>query len=251
MKIVRFHRLSNWQDRALHTDSQSIRYLENTLSDEKSVFRAVLHATPYEHTSALYKAYSYAAAHNKFLWSEFPASNIAPCDRPTFKAMAEEFVQKEEEHRLYVLYETSSLRPWQAYVLERTRSQTDRQITWIYDVTGNSGKTFLALYMVATCNAYLIDGHNKGDIARAYNKQPLVVFSYARQTDDSGINYGLMENFKDGYLWSPKYDSKMMFFNSCKVLVMCNCKPDLEKLSPDRWDCFSQTLQGLRPGLLD
>lgn len=42
------------------------------------------------------------------------------------------------------------------------------------------------------------------DFAFAYNWENIVCFDYDRDTKEH-INYGLLENLKNGALWSPKY----------------------------------------------
>lgn len=77
------------------------------------------------------------------------------------------------------------------------------------------------------------------DFAFAYNWENIVCFDYDRDTKEH-INYGLLENLKNGALWSPKYESKCKNFREVNVKVVCfaNYAPDYSKLSDDRWRVF-------------
>ena len=49
------------------------------------------------------------------------------------------------------------------------------------------------------------------------------------------IQYDFLEELKNGYVFSPKYESKVKTFNPPHVVVFMNETPDMEKLSPDRY----------------
>lgn len=46
----------------------------------------------------------------------------------------------------------------------------------------------------------------------------------------------MIESFKNGLFFSPKYDTCTKTFKSAKVVVFANWAPDKTKLSADRWD---------------
>lgn len=49
------------------------------------------------------------------------------------------------------------------------------------------------------------------------------------------IQYDFLEELKNGYLFSPKYESKVKTFKTPHVVVFMNEHPDMEKLSNDRY----------------
>lgn len=96
------------------------------------------------------------------------------------------------------------------------------------------GKTWMGKFLEATRNAFYIRGGKHADIAYAYNKEPVVVFDFAREQEEK-ISYGQIEKFKDGRVFSAKYESEMKRFKDVKVIVFSNFKPDMSKLSKHRW----------------
>lgn len=131
-------------------------------------------------------------------------------------------------------YTNVSLRDWQKIALKKLMAQDSRKVTWVYDPVGNMGKSFLANYLLTVKGAYLVESGKRSDIAYAYNFEPIVVFDFTRSQEEQ-VNYSTIESFKNGRLFSPKYESGLKVFDSCKVLCLSNFNPDRSKLSADRW----------------
>lgn len=128
------------------------------------------------------------------------------------------------------------LRQWQRWAYDRLEQQDDRKVLWIVDEKGNAGKTWLAKYIMATKKAFFMQGGKAADIAFAYNSEPYVVVDLTRDKEEV-INYSVLESFKNGIIWSPKYESGYKLTpGGAKVIVFSNWKPDKSKLSEDRWD---------------
>lgn len=129
------------------------------------------------------------------------------------------------------------LEEWQEEAIDRLENQTDRQVLWVRDWKGNRGKTFLAKYIQANENAYYINGGRACDIAYGYNYQEYVIFDFTRsQEDNKTVNYSLIESFKNGLLFSPKYTSMTKVFKPPKIVCFSNFEPNVDMLSEDRWD---------------
>jgi hypothetical protein len=74
------------------------------------------------------------------------------------------------------------------------------------------------------------------DIAHAYNNETTVIIDLSRtQADKIDHIYSLMESFKNGRIFSPKYESISKTFKPCHVIVFANVIPDHANLSQDRW----------------
>lgn len=123
----------------------------------------------------------------------------------------------------------------QQEIMYRLEMQTDRQITWVCDYKGNSGKSWLAQYLVVNSGAAYFTNAKTTDIAHAYNKEELIVFDFTRSLEGK-VNYGVLEALKNGMIFSSKYNSKLKIFKKPKIIVMANFNADLDKLSEDRWD---------------
>lgn len=132
-------------------------------------------------------------------------------------------------------YDRAKLRPWQKIVLRKLKKQTNRKVTWVFDQEGNMGKSWLANYLAAKENAFIVEGGKRGDIAYAYDYEPIVIFDFTRSQEEH-INYSVIESFKNGRIFNPKYESGLKVFTPAKVLCLSNFYPDRSKLSEDRWE---------------
>lgn len=131
----------------------------------------------------------------------------------------------------------TELRPWQARLVTLASDvPDDRSVFWFWDNVGNTGKSFMARYLVAFHGAVIFSNGKCADIAHAYNNEPIVIFDLARtQEEKLDAVYLCMENFKNGRIFSPKYDSRFKVFATPHVIVFANFGPDKSKLSADRW----------------
>jgi hypothetical protein len=50
------------------------------------------------------------------------------------------------------------------------------------------------------------------------------------------VNYGAIEQIKNGLLFSGKYEGGQCVFNQPHVIVFANAEPKEEQMSMDRWD---------------
>ncbi|NBK25960.1 MAG: hypothetical protein EOM68_28585 [Spirochaetia bacterium] len=127
---------------------------------------------------------------------------------------------------------------WQTMLLDFVEASVDdRQILWIFDEVGKHGKTYLSKYLVDAKGAFYCSGGKGADILFAYNGESTVVFDYARESKDY-VNYGVMEQIKNGMLFSAKYESGMKRFNIPRLIVMANFLPDRTKWSRDRYNVY-------------
>lgn len=129
-------------------------------------------------------------------------------------------------------------REWQERLLTVLEEQPERKVTWVWEVTGGVGKSWLARYLVATKGAFLSTGGKHTDTIYAYLQAEMpgwVIFDLARDQEER-VPYTLMEHMKNGMLTNTKYMSQNMMFEIPKLLVIANFEPVQEKLSEDRWD---------------
>ncbi|KAK3092099.1 hypothetical protein FSP39_025156 [Pinctada imbricata] len=72
------------------------------------------------------------------------------------------------------------------------------------------------------------------DFAYEYQDERIVVFDFVRDKK-SKINYGLLEQLKNGMLFSPKYMTKVKRFDPVRICCFANFYPDFSQMSEDRW----------------
>nr|WAE42163.1 MAG: replication associated protein [Cressdnaviricota sp.] len=137
----------------------------------------------------------------------------------------------------YLLFEPF---PWQKELSEiLTHPPDDRTIHWYYSKTkGKLGKTLFAKHVcISNKRAIFVSG--KGDDIKnaicSMKLPPQVVIFGAPKSKEKFIQYSAIEEVKDGFFFSGKYESEMKMYDCPHVIVLANFRPDVTKLMADRW----------------
>lgn len=128
---------------------------------------------------------------------------------------------------------------WQLIVTQIIETVPDkRTIHWFWEPTGGVGKTTLCKYLVARRGALMLTGKS-ADMYHMLSKFPdkrrLILVDVPRSTQEY-INYGAIEQIKNGLIFSGKYEGTQLVFNCPHVIVFANEPPDTFKMSQDRWN---------------
>lgn len=125
---------------------------------------------------------------------------------------------------------------WQNEAILALDAQDNRTVLWYVDEKGGRGKSTLAKWLCVWRDAFYVQGGKGSDIAHAYQGETYVVFDLTRDKEEI-CSYSMIERFKDGMIFSPKYETKLKVkAKGCKVIVFSNWHPDKSKLSEDRWE---------------
>ncbi|MGN7614587.1 hypothetical protein ACQZV8_21155 [Magnetococcales bacterium HHB-1] len=140
-----------------------------------------------------------------------------------------------------VVADHPELRDWQKDLLQTLQGPPDdRTITFVFDAEGGKGKTWFAKwYAKQHSDAQIIEPAKKVDMAHALRENLRVLFLNVTRTKDSSQHeylYSFVESVKDGAVFSPKYESRMKYYENVHVVVMLNQPPDMDLLSPDRYN---------------
>lgn len=139
------------------------------------------------------------------------------------------------------------LNAWQDEAVKTLLSSSEREILWRWDPVGNTGKTALAKWLIYEHKALLIDG-KKADIlhgATEYIKtidedtlfdRPMIFILDMSRTVEQYVSYDAIEKLKNGCWYSGKYEGGMIMIPPPKVIIFANFRPDMAKLSRDRWN---------------
>lgn len=164
-----------------------------------------------------------------------------------------DFVQKnmltkQDEIKIKLLdrYKDVVWKDWQQDLLSLILgSPDDRTINWVYDFEGNSGKSFLKKYIALTTECLVCDG-KKNDVLNQLktvcidnNKDIKIILLDVPRHNKDFINYGLLEQLKDGHVYSGKYEGGEIYLDKIHVVVFSNDEPDYSKFSKDRWNVIS------------
>lgn len=132
------------------------------------------------------------------------------------------------------------LRDWQASLLETLSARpSDREILFFVDEEGGKGKTWFGSYLAKEKGALVLLAGKKSDLTYVLSKSlpipDIIVFDVSKCKLEH-LHYDLLEEVKNGYVFSPKYESQMIRFPTPHVIVFCNAYPEMDKLSEDRYN---------------
>jgi len=134
--------------------------------------------------------------------------------------------------------EDHELRPWQEELTRRlAEPPNDRTIIFVVDYDGNAGKSWFAQrYCQDHVDAQLILPGKVADMSYMLRTDIRVLFCDApRSKQGEFLQYDFFEHVKNGHVFSPKYESRVKTLNKVHVVIMMNEKPDMQKLSLDRY----------------
>jgi len=135
-------------------------------------------------------------------------------------------------------------RPWQQKVLDEIKNEcvNDRKIHWYCDFKGGCGKSTLVRHLLITYPGEIlcVSGKEcdiKFGISEFVKKNDLkvLILDLPRTVEDY-VSYSAIEQVKNGYFFSTKYESGQCVFNIPHIYVFANFEPKYESFSEDRWD---------------
>lgn len=131
----------------------------------------------------------------------------------------------------------------------------DRHIYWIYERKGNVGKTTMAKYLFRKYNAMVVGGKAtdiKYAVCEWLKKRPLemAIFHFVR-SNENYISYQGLEEIKDGFFFSPKYETGMVDIPNPIVVCFANFPPDVTSMSLDRWKIYEMVDGDLKASVMD
>jgi len=157
---------------------------------------------------------------------------------PYVRATIAEYERGAGKDKLIKKMSEAVLKPWQRKLdIITDQEPDDRKVHWYWEKEGNSGKSFMVSYLCAMKDAVVFTHGKVGDIAHAYRGERIVCIDLARtQAENLQAIYMVIENFKNGRIFSGKYESTTKVFDTPHVVVFANFEPDKKMLSEDRWD---------------
>lgn len=133
------------------------------------------------------------------------------------------------------LDDSFTLYEWEEEALKLLMHQDDRTVLWLWEEEGGVGKTTFAKYILDNYDSIVFKGGRMADMGYAFDDESIVIFDIPRSYEQF-TPYRAIEGFKDGCIFSSKYNSRMKRFKPCLVLVLANFPPDMEgTISKNRW----------------
>lgn len=221
--------------------SSSLRILKACVGREKGKSGATPHLQGYI-------SYKKKCRHEEF--DEWDKIHFEPCKGNEAQNVA--YCSKEKDVLLMrgfpkpvIKMTYDMLKPWQSKIADKFVDDEDplwgRKVYWYWEETGGVGKSVLCKYLVDNAGALVVMGKN-GDILYGISRYievngeaPRMVVVDIPRTNDGHVSFQAIESVKNGFFFSPKYEGKMVRFNSPHVIIFSNVEPWYEKLSSDRW----------------
>lgn len=139
-------------------------------------------------------------------------------------------------------YKNVEWHEWQSKVIDILNGKPDkRKIHWFHERIGNAGKSYLCKYLALTRNVIIAEG-KKADIFNQVltmlnkNETPKIILLDIPRTVNDYISYSAIEQLKNGFMYSGKYEGGVCIFPIPHVICFSNQSPHREALSEDRWD---------------
>jgi hypothetical protein len=135
--------------------------------------------------------------------------------------------------------ELHPLRDWQQTLNQDLNlAPEDRKVIFLVDLEGNKGKSWFSHYYAANHdNVQILLPGKKADMSYALDSTIRVLFIDApRSKQGEFLQYDFLEDVKNGFVFSSKYESRNKNLGKCHVVVNMNEHPDMSKLSNDRYD---------------
>jgi len=132
---------------------------------------------------------------------------------------------------------------WEQEILKIIETEPDdRTIYWYWSKKGNVGKTAFCKYLTVKHGAIALSGKGADvrngivEYSKSKGETPhLVLFPIPRSYNSDYLSYESIENIKDMYFYSGKYEGGMICGNSPHLFIFANDEPNYDKLSEDRW----------------
>lgn len=135
------------------------------------------------------------------------------------------------------------LRPYQQHLVDRLAlPPCDRKIIFVVDERGNTGKTwFTKKYMsLFPDSVQQLSVGKRDDIAFAINESKRVFFFDLPRSSAEFLQYTVLEQLKNQAVMSNKYQSRNKVLEHIPhVVVFMNERPDMNKLSSDRYEIIN------------
>jgi len=139
-------------------------------------------------------------------------------------------------------YQDVKWKDWQANVIKYFETNDPRKILWVYDQEGNKGKTFLRKYLCLTREVLLFDGKKDNILNQLKqkcideDKEVKYILGDVPRAGREYMQYPLLEQLKDGHVYSGKYEGGEIWLDNPHVCIFANFEPDYRTMTEDRWE---------------
>lgn len=133
---------------------------------------------------------------------------------------------------------------WQKDIIKVLKEEPDdRTVHWYWSEKGKVGKTHFCKYLVVKEECIVLGGkacdcrNGVIEYAKANDGETpeRILINIPRSYASEYVSYEAFENLKDMLFYSGKYEGGMICGNCPHLFIFANFKPQVEKMSGDRW----------------
>lgn len=139
--------------------------------------------------------------------------------------------------------ESAHLNEWQRELLAQlTGTYDDRTVSFYVDTEGGKGKTWFCQYMMSQHpnDVQVLSIGKRDDMAHSLDPTKSIFLFNVPRGGMEFLQYTILEQIKDRFVFSPKYNSNTKVFDRpTAVVVFCNEEPDYNKMSGDRYNVIN------------
>jgi len=136
---------------------------------------------------------------------------------------------------------------WQKKLLFLLSLKPDnRTINWIWEPVGCAGKTIFQKYVFTHLDDVVVLSGKGSDMKNGIvnylnlnNKLPKIILLNIPRSSTNFVSWSGIEEIKDMFFFSGKYEGGMVCGASPHVLVFSNEEPDFSTCSKDRWNIIN------------
>lgn len=127
-----------------------------------------------------------------------------------------------------------SLLPYQDRLLNLASGPIHSRYIYYIIGQGNDGKSKFAQHLIHQKDFQMMYTGETKDMGSLW-KGRNCVFNFARDHDLDKVNWSVIEDIKDGMVFSPKFNSEVKEFPRPHIFIFANHKPPASRLTSDRW----------------
>lgn len=142
----------------------------------------------------------------------------------------------------------NNLYGWQLKICRNLlKDPDDRTINWVYGCKGNDGKTTFCKYIHREFKNVIMLSGKSADMKNGvieFEKSTgclpeIVLINLPRSFNRDYLSYTGIEEIKDMFFYSGKYEGGMVNGNCPHLFIFSNELPDTSKMSNDRWNIIT------------
>ena len=185
-----------------------------------------------------------------FLGEALREKRMSPAMFESAEKFAQLFGEIDAKRSKKIVAQGETLQPWQSELTKIIeRPPNGRDVYWIYDSIGNSGKSWYTRWAqkIWPDEIYATQATKGQEMLyqlAKYQRVKAMILDVPRHKSTTYLSYDTIESVKTGEINSTKYMPIRKSFGDLHVICFSNSMPQLGALSEDRWKIYNLVPQG-------